>query len=59
MIDDKGRYQWSSSATKKLNQRIDKLTPIKPISEMTNDEKVIGMHTPIISQIDPRIALFT
>ena len=55
MIDDKGRYQWSSSATKKLALSINFPSPTKPIGEMTNDEKVIGEPTPIKSVVDSRI----
>ena len=50
MIDDKSRYQMSSSATKKLAERINRFSPMKPSSDQMNDEKVIGKHTPSISE---------
>ena len=50
MIDVKGRYQMTSSATKNLAERINRLSPVKPFSDMMNDEKVVGKHTPSISE---------
>ena len=50
MIDDKGRYHMTSSATKKLVERINRFSPVKSSSDMMNDEKVVGKHTPSISE---------
>jgi hypothetical protein len=40
----------SSSATKKLAERINRFSPMKPSSDTMNDEKVVGKHTPSISE---------
>ena len=50
MIDDNGRYHMTSSATKKLVERINRFSPVKSSSDMMNDEKVVGKHTPSISE---------
>ena len=39
----------SISASKKLAEQINRLSPMKPSSDTMNDEKVVGKQTPSIS----------
>ena len=50
MIDLKGRYHMSSSATKKLAECINQLSPHKSVSGQTNDEKVVCENSSINSE---------